>query len=143
MLSVYAHELSETVTDPNRPYAWADMNGEENADACNAYFPGILPSSPPYYNLYGVDGTKFLIQGNLNPWTIKCEITGNATMADQCVGLKDGLSCSCAAGESTLDGCLCSKDQCVPFCRIRVGRRCRGCSRRRCFCQGGTCTARS
>ena len=70
MISVIAHELEETNTDPNPRSGWADSNGAENGDKCawtfgshqtllnGAYYNMTLPtkSGPP---------RNYLVQRNL------------------------------------------------------------------------------
>lgn len=72
MLSVLAHELEETTTDPNPRSGWADSGGAENGDKCAWTFgqnPGLLPSGA-YYNLTLPTSTgssrNYLIQRNLD-----------------------------------------------------------------------------
>jgi len=52
MVSVIAHELEETNTDPNLN-AWYDANGAEDADKCAWTFGQILSqgSTGAYYNM--------------------------------------------------------------------------------------------
>jgi phosphate-induced protein 1 len=63
MASVIAHELEETVTDPNLN-AWYDSNGEENADKCAWNF-GQTKTAPngSEYNVT-ISKLQFLIQQN-------------------------------------------------------------------------------
>lgn len=63
MASLIAHELSESVTDPDLN-AWFDQRGQENADKCAWHF-GTTSSAgngSQYNVVFG--GTKFLIQQN-------------------------------------------------------------------------------
>eukprot|EP00245_Coleochaete_scutata_P002245 TRINITY_DN12957_c1_g1_i1.p1 TRINITY_DN12957_c1_g1~~TRINITY_DN12957_c1_g1_i1.p1 ORF type:complete len:594 (-),score=45.48 TRINITY_DN12957_c1_g1_i1:551-2332(-) len=63
-LSVLAHELSETATDP-LGNAWTNTtNGYENADACAWYFGQTFSANGGIYNMVGKDGQKFLVQQN-------------------------------------------------------------------------------
>ena len=71
MVSVIAHELEETNTDPNLN-AWYDSNGSEDADKC-AWTFGLNQTKDPngaYYNmtLMGTTGSyrNFLIQRELD-----------------------------------------------------------------------------
>ena len=71
MISVMAHELEETNTDPNPTSGWADARGSENADKCAWTFGQNLSVAPngAYYNvtLPGITGTRnYLIQRNLD-----------------------------------------------------------------------------
>lgn len=71
MISVIAHELEETNTDPNPTSGWADAKGSENADKCAWTFGQNLSVAPngAYYNvtLPGINGTRnYLIQRNLD-----------------------------------------------------------------------------
>ena len=63
MASLIAHELSESVTDPDLN-AWFDQRGQENADKCAWHF-GTTSSAGngSQYNV-AFGGTKFLIQQN-------------------------------------------------------------------------------
>ena len=64
MLSIVAHEISETATDPLFK-SWYDINGEENADLC-VWEYGIrtkLDSNGAVYNQV-IGGANFLIQNN-------------------------------------------------------------------------------
>lgn len=71
MVSVIAHELEETNTDPEPISGWADANGSENADKCAWTFGQSLSiaSNGAYYNmtLPTVSGGSrhYLIQRNL------------------------------------------------------------------------------
>jgi hypothetical protein len=61
MVSVIAHELAETVSDPNLN-AWYDSQGNENADKCAWTFGSETRlSNGAYYNIV-VNGVKYLIQ---------------------------------------------------------------------------------
>jgi hypothetical protein len=63
MASVIAHELEESVTDPDLN-AWYDKRGEENADKCAWTFGATSPASNgSKYNVI-LNGTKYLIQQN-------------------------------------------------------------------------------
>jgi len=61
MASIIAHELSESVTDPNLN-AWFDANGDENADKCAWNF-GTTQTAPngSIYNVL-LGGRQYLIQ---------------------------------------------------------------------------------
>jgi hypothetical protein len=66
MISVIAHELEETTTDPDPPSGWVDSNGAENADKCAWTFgqnQTALPSGA-FYNMT-LGSRHFLIQRNL------------------------------------------------------------------------------
>jgi hypothetical protein len=70
MVSVIAHELEETNTDPNLD-AWYDSNGSENADKCAWTFGSIQGrSNGAYYNMTLPTATggqrNFLIQRELD-----------------------------------------------------------------------------
>jgi hypothetical protein len=63
MASVIAHELSESVTDPDLN-AWYDGNGEENADKCAWGFGAMkTASNASKYNIT-LGGRDYLIQRN-------------------------------------------------------------------------------
>lgn len=63
MASVIAHELEETVTDPDLN-AWYDSKGEENADKCAWTFGTTQPAGNGFkYNMI-INNTKYLIQQN-------------------------------------------------------------------------------
>lgn len=65
MISVIAHELEETTTDPDPSSGWVDSSGAENADKC-AWTFGTLQqdSAGAYYNMT-LGGRNYLIQRNL------------------------------------------------------------------------------
>jgi hypothetical protein len=63
MASIIAHELEESVTDPNLN-AWYDRRGEENADKCAWTFGQTsTASNGSRYNVI-LGGSEFLIQQN-------------------------------------------------------------------------------
>jgi hypothetical protein len=71
MVSVIAHELEETNTDPNPRSGWADSNGAENADKCAWTFgQNLSQAGGAYYNQTwptSAGGTRnYLIQRNLD-----------------------------------------------------------------------------
>ena len=72
MVSVIAHELEETNTDPNPRSGWADSNGSENADKCAWTFGSAqsVASNGAYYNMSLPTSTggsrNYLIQRNLD-----------------------------------------------------------------------------
>lgn len=79
MASIIAHELSETVTDPNLN-AWFDANGNENGDKCAWNF-GTTQAAPngSIYNV--VLGTRqYLIQ---QMWLVAggCALSGGTTIS--------------------------------------------------------------
>jgi hypothetical protein len=63
MISVVAHELVETVTDPEGT-TWMDANGYENADKCVWRYGNaqLLPTGARYN--VAVGSQKYLIQDN-------------------------------------------------------------------------------
>jgi hypothetical protein len=66
MISVIAHELEETTTDPDPSSGWVDSVGAENADKCAWTFGQtqyLLPSGA-YYNMT-LGARNYLIQRNL------------------------------------------------------------------------------
>jgi len=72
MISVIAHELEETNTDPNPTTGWADSSGAENGDKCAWTFGSaqtLLPSGA-YYNMTLPTSTggsrNYLVQRNLD-----------------------------------------------------------------------------
>lgn len=74
MISVIAHELEETTTDPDLN-AWYDSSGAENADKCAWTFGSaqtLLPSGA-YYNMT-LGGLNFLVQRNLQSTNSKCYV---------------------------------------------------------------------
>jgi hypothetical protein len=73
MLSVYAHELVEMVSDPELN-AWCDRYGYENADKCawkwgTYYYSGATNTG--YYNEV-VGSKRYLIQMNWDPTKGSC-----------------------------------------------------------------------
>ena len=77
MVSVVAHELEETNTDPNLT-AWYDSSGNENADKCAWTFGQnmTLGSNGAYYNM-SFGGRNYLIQRNLSAADNKCYVALN------------------------------------------------------------------
>jgi len=63
MASIVAHELEETVTDPNLN-AWYDRRGEENADKCAWTYGTIYRTSNGAYANMKLAGHDYLIQRN-------------------------------------------------------------------------------
>jgi hypothetical protein len=63
MLSVIAHELEETVTDPDLN-AWYFTNGQENADACAWTFGTTYTAPNGSLANMNIDGYDYLIQQN-------------------------------------------------------------------------------
>ena len=64
MASVIAHELEESVTDPDLN-AWYDTRGYENADKCAWTFGTTsVASNLSKYNITFIDGSQYLIQRN-------------------------------------------------------------------------------
>jgi hypothetical protein len=89
MVSVIAHELEETNTDPDLN-AWFDSSGAENADKCawtfgNTYqIPTGQPNAGAWYNIQLSVGTgtkHYLIQRNLDHMTTS---TATVTAGDYC-----------------------------------------------------------
>jgi len=75
MMSVIAHELEETASDPDLN-AWYDSSGAENADKCAWTFGShqtLLPSGA-YYNM-SLGGKNWLIQRNLDASDNKCYVS--------------------------------------------------------------------
>ena len=73
MVSVIAHELEETNTDPNPNSGWADSTGAENADKCAWTFGqhlNVAPNGASYNvtlpNAAGTGNRNYLIQRNLD-----------------------------------------------------------------------------
>jgi len=72
MISVMAHEMEETNTDPNPNSGWVDSKGAENADKCAWTFGQKLDIAPngAYYNVtlpaITVASRNYLIQRNLD-----------------------------------------------------------------------------
>jgi hypothetical protein len=74
MVSVMAHELEETVTDPDLN-AWYDRNGAENGDKC-AWTFGTQLKAPNGSNYNMTLGTmKYLIQRNWSASTQSCSLS--------------------------------------------------------------------
>jgi hypothetical protein len=63
MASLIAHELEETVTDPDGN-AWYDRRGEENADKCAWTFGQVYKASNGSYANMNLGGKDYLIQQN-------------------------------------------------------------------------------
>jgi hypothetical protein len=63
MASLIAHELEETVTDPNGN-AWYDRRGQENADKCAWTFGQVYKISNGSYANMNLGGKDYLIQQN-------------------------------------------------------------------------------
>ncbi|MFN7919464.1 MAG: hypothetical protein U0Q16_05165 [Bryobacteraceae bacterium] len=74
MISVIAHELEETASDPLLN-AWYDASGNENADKCAWTFGSAqtrLPNGASYNMTVG--GKNFLVQRNLSAEDNKCYV---------------------------------------------------------------------
>lgn len=77
-VSIMAHELAEAASDPEGQSWWDRDSGEENADICaykvGTYYSYAGPGAfqTVRYNLVGANGSKFMIQQNLNPITGLC-----------------------------------------------------------------------
>ena len=70
MMSVIAHELSETVTNPLLNTGWFDDDGEENADKCALTFGTgrqVKFTKSYAYNVVGQAKSKWLVQANWTP----------------------------------------------------------------------------
>ena len=63
MASIIAHELEESVTDPNLN-AWYDASGQENADKCAWKFGSVFRTSNGSYANVAFGGLYYLIQEN-------------------------------------------------------------------------------
>ena len=72
-VSVIAHELMETATDP-MINAWYNSDGDENGDACAWNFVNSIYSSGYYYNLV-VNGMKYYVQANYNLGSQTCTMS--------------------------------------------------------------------
>ncbi|MFL6448916.1 MAG: hypothetical protein ACJ746_14695 [Bryobacteraceae bacterium] len=85
MVSVIAHELEETNTDPVPNTGWADSNGSENADKCGWTFGQNLHpgSNGSYYNMtlpaLTVPSRPYLIQRNLSASDNKCYLSAGGS----------------------------------------------------------------
>ena len=122
MVSVLAHEITEAITDPTSDGYFDDVSKDENADACNAYYAGVMTAVPPYYNVYAINGYKYLIQSNINPITNQCE-NGNEVF----LALPPPSPPSPPPPPSQ-------------FCAAhRWGRRCFTCGHPFCICKFGSC----
>ena len=150
MVSILAHELTETVTNPDLVTGWFDpLSNDENADACSFYFPGLQSSTAPFFNLHGTQGYRYLIQANIDPRTQKCAMQGPAVVVPgrQCLnpgigGTRRSGRCTCTAVQTSKDGCVCSsRGKCVRFCAAREGRLCSHCDGPVCTCRKGVCSA--
>jgi hypothetical protein len=73
MISVMAHELEESTTDPDPRSGWADSSGGENGDKC-AWTFGSRQFTAPNGSIYNMTlGTRhYLIQRNLAAIDNKC-----------------------------------------------------------------------
>lgn len=72
--SIIAHELEETVTDPDLNAWWQTSTGMENGDKCAWTFGTTTGVAPAKYNMI-LGGKKFLIQQNwLNSGTGSCKL---------------------------------------------------------------------
>jgi hypothetical protein len=75
-MSVIAHELAETVSDPwaFSKRAWNSMSGEENGDLCAQVYGKAhkLPNGAIYNYVAPNSKLKFLIQQNFDPESQEC-----------------------------------------------------------------------
>lgn len=85
MLSVVAHELTETVTDPGKKgiAAWIDVDGEENADKCAWQFGNSYKLSSGASSNERIGGLDVLIQENWDPESQKCTMGDSALIVDR------------------------------------------------------------
>ena len=147
MISVVAHEITESVTDVDGSGFWDSSSGQENADACAWHFLDIPSSDEPYYNTFGINGYKFLLQANIDPSTSNC-VHGLETAPapppppppkSQCSASSSGRKCKCPKNKVSRDGCVCSKGACVSFCSANSRKRCKACNNFFCSCKKGKC----
>ena len=76
MASVLAHEITETITDPEYYTGWADSNRLENADKCAYTYGNTTTDITGFkWNMKLPNGRKYLIQQNLSPVTQKCQMS--------------------------------------------------------------------
>ncbi|CAF4849661.1 unnamed protein product [Rotaria sp. Silwood1] len=74
MITVIAHELAESLSDPYFN-AWYDRKRDENADKCNFNFgPTKVWTNGAKYNI-AFGGKAYLIQQNWDPVLQKCAQT--------------------------------------------------------------------
>jgi Phosphate-induced protein 1 conserved region len=72
-VSVIAHELMETATDPLLD-AWFDASGNENGDACAWNFVDSVSDGDYNYNLV-VGNLKYYVQANYNLGSQTCTMS--------------------------------------------------------------------
>ena len=72
-VSVIAHELMETATNPLGT-AWYNSDGDENGDVCNWNFVNQVYSGGYYYNLV-VNGLRYNVQANYNLGSKTCTMS--------------------------------------------------------------------
>lgn len=73
MVSIIAHELAETATDPRPPTGWVASNGMENADLCAWKYSNVKKTiTGQWYNVVGPRGSKYLVQDNWSLRTNSC-----------------------------------------------------------------------
>jgi len=65
MISVIAHEVEETIADPDPSSGWVDSNGAENADKCAWTFGTTYKLTNGAYANMKLGARHFLIQRNL------------------------------------------------------------------------------
>ena len=152
IVSVLAHQITGSVTDLDGFGFYDSVTHGDNADGCEGYYLDVPTDSQPYYNTYGSNGMKFLIQANMDPINSTCvhglEIPvpppPPPPVLKQCKARgSNGRACKCARGQGTKDGCVCSSGKCVSFCAANNGRRCKACGSVSCKCKRGACKALS
>lgn len=72
MASTILHEIAETVTSPFFN-AWKTRDGRENADLCaSQYRMNLQHGIGVQFNLFGLNGTRFLAQAMFDPELNRC-----------------------------------------------------------------------
>lgn len=75
MVSVIAHELVETVSDPGPNFSsWYDSAGRENADKCAWTYGSVSRASTGAYSNVQLGGNRYLIQQNWDPVQQACTL---------------------------------------------------------------------
>lgn len=74
MISVVAHELAETVSDPwsDGDRAWNDVSGSENADKCAWTYGDTYKTANGAMANQKISGRNYLIQQNWDPVLQAC-----------------------------------------------------------------------
>jgi hypothetical protein len=98
VIDTLAHEIVETITDPNQlpssDRAWQDSEGSEISDKCTSYYGDKIPSTKvpnAYYNVLA-NGNEYMIQGQWSNEISGCTLAREITDVSPSSSLPAGAS---------------------------------------------------